>query len=753
MAYHYHNIPELNLDELEDETDPVRLAGILGNLIDADSAVKYVPSRQWLENFFYYHGLRNTSARYTAPTVVNNQLAFPQRQTGGVQKTIQRRISKVFKAVQVQAANITRQRPSMKVWPASDDDDGANKKAKLSNLMLDYLWSFDNEDDIYYAIILWALLTPAVARKDYLDFSFNPGRIYPKTQMTHNEFTGQPEPQQVLDEMGRPVNEQHPWNATDVIPATRLMTSFNATWLHDMDWIGDYGWKRMGWIKQNYLKHEQFYYPENVAQVKPGPWRFTYMMALEATLKSLHFGVSPSWSRGPSNLGYGFPFAKDNITYVNVFIKPSPNYPNGREMFMANGWMLYDGPSRSYIEFPLNWHPYSITCYERVPCRIWGTTYAEKITDINRAYEQGRTELDQLRRTFSKPKMAIPINAQVERDTITGDEEIFRYNPFGADGGKISFLAPPQPPTTILDDLKLTGQDFVEMSGVTEIMQGIRPQGVSTYRGMEVLREEAANAANNFIRMHESLIARSQYLKLDNIRKSLANPNYNMAAAMRVFKRMTSYITDVDVQNFTGQDLGGYVQVEPLSTIPKSKLALQEKYMSLAQMGVLGDIINDPDLNAEFKRKLDIVGFDRLQDRQVILARYENQMMLSSESQQTVINPPVHDFHDDALHIREVDNLLLDPSLQNKQFVIQSLMAHKEAHRQSQSQKMMQQIQNQQQMAALGMGAPPAPGGGASSPNQQQPGQQMQQGQAPGEGEGGVLFGPATGFSNQSIMS
>ncbi len=751
MSYAAGALPELNLDELETLTDQSRIVEIARNLMVADSAIKYLPSRQWLENFLYYHGLRTSAASYLAPTVVNNTVAFPQRTAGsGVQKTIQRRISKVFKAVQVQAANFTRQRPSIKVWPLNDDNDFDNKKAKLSNILLDYLWKFDHEDDIYYQIILWSLLTPAVARKDYLDYSYNASRVYPRTELVLNEYTGKQEQRPILDELGRPMFEQHPWNATDVIPAMRLMSSFNSTWLHDVDWMGDSGWKRLNWIKSNFAKDEPYYFPENVEKIKAGPWSFTYMMAMETALKSLAFGVAPSWNRGPNALGYGFPFAKDQVTYINLFIQPSPNYPNGREIFVANDFLLYDGPSRAWVEFPQNWHPYSITCYERVPCRLFGTSYAEKITDINRAYEQGRTELDELRRTFSKPKMAIPIGAQIERDTVTGMEEIFRYNPFAADGGKPFFLNPAQPPTTILDDLKLTSSDFIELSGVTEIMQGIRPQGVSTYRGMEVLREEAANAANNFIRMGEDLIARSQYLKLENIRKSLRNPDYNLTKSLKVFKRMTSYVTDIDVQTFTGDDLGGMVMVEPLSSLPKSKIALQEKYMALGQQGILGDIINDPELNTEFKRKLDVTGFERPQDKQVLFARYENQLMLTAEDRQAIINPPVMEFHDDAIHIREVDNLLLDPSLQDKQFVMQSLLAHKEAHRQNQAQKMMQQIQSQKQIATLGMGAggPPAQAGGGK-PTQQSGGNNNQ---PSGEGEGGVLFGPATGFSNQSIM-
>ncbi len=765
MAYQYHSIPELNLDEMEDLTDESRLVAIAGNLIEADSAVKYVPSRQWLENFFYFHGLRSTAARYVAPTITgNNQLVFPQKPVGGIEKNITRRISKTFKAVQVQAANITRQRASIKVWPANDQDEVMIKRAKLSNIMLDFSWQFDNEDDLYYQSILWALMTPAVARKDYLDYSFAANRIYPKTTQGFDPVTGQPTAVPALNEQGQPILEQHPWNKTDIIPATRLMMDFNSTWMHDIEWIGDYSFKRFQWVKQNYLRDEPYYFPQNVMQIKPGPWKFTYMMAWETSLKSLHFGTSPSWSRGPSNLGYGFPYAKDMLTHINFFLKPSPNYPNGREIAVANGWLVYDGPSRAYIQFPMNWHPYSITCYERVPCRVWGTTYAEKITDINRAYEQARTEQDQLRRTFSKPKMAMPIGCQIERDTVTGDEEIYRYNPFGPDGGKINFLTPPQPPTTIIDDLKLTSADFTEMSGVTEINLGIRPQGVSTYRGLEVLREESANVQNNFIRMHENFIMRSQYLKLENIRKSLKNPDYNLANAIRVFKRMSQYITDIDIQNFTGEDLGGFVQVEPLSTIAKSRLALQEKYMALAQGGLLGDVINDPDLNAEFKRKMDIVGFDRPQDKQVLYARYENQQMLTAESMQQVVNPPVYEFHDDAIHIREIENLLLDPALQDKQFIIASLNAHKQAHQQSQAIKIQKQIQNQQLIASIGLGGPPPQGGpglppgpgGPGSPPPGPHGPPPGQAHAPPQGlhkpqnqEGGTLFGPATGFSNE----
>lgn len=746
MAVYQYQSVDLDLDKLEYVDDPEEIARELGGLVQSDNDYKVFPARTWVENFLYYAGVRDFYNRFGTGTVTGNSIFNLGNLGGASNYQSRRRISKTFKACQVQASNITRQKPTVKVWPTSDDE-VANKQAKLSNITLDFLWDFDFENDLNYEAILWSLLTPAIARKDYLDYSFSASRIWPQMQDIVAPYTGVPMKTPMLDGNGQPMMEQHPWNKTKLVSAFRLLCNFGATWLHDVDFIGDYGTMRIQEIRDNYDRNEEGFFPENVQKLRPGNWMYTATMAMENALKQLAFGAF----RAYKNYNYTLPATKDGCTYVHLFIKPSRNYPKGREIFVANGLTLYNGNSRSFTPFPLNWNPYSLTCYERVPGRLWGTTYAEKIVDINRAYEQERTQLDKLTRTFSVPKMAAPIGCQIERDTITGDEQVFRYNPFGPDGGKPAYLNAPQPPTTIVDSLKLTGQEFVEMSGVTEIMQGIRPQGVTTYRGLEVLREESNNSQNNFIRMYEDYIQRSQFLKLENIRKALTYTDQNMVNAIRIFKRQTQYITDVDIQNFTGQDLSGYVVIEPFSSIGKSRLAMQEKYMSMAQMGILGDIVNDPDLNSEFKRKMDVLGFDTPQDRQVIYARWENQMMLEAQNKGNVIVPPVEEYHDDVIHIRECENLLLDPSLQEKQLIIESVKAHKMLHQEQQARKMAMQMQAAQaEAAAMAGGQKPKEEKGKKTK------QPKNAEVTPGQGQQGVLFGPENGFvsggeSNQLV--
>lgn len=184
---------DLDLYDLDETEDPDKIVGVVSNLIQADSDFKIFPARQWIENFLFYGGVRDIHSRFGAGTVTGNSLLsniFPGAGSNTPQ-TNRRRIAKTFKAVQVQAANATRQRPSIKIWPESDDE-RAIKKAKLANVLLDYLWDAEFEDDIYYESMLWALLTPLVGRKDSLDFSFNKSRMWPSMQPGMDPNTGQP---------------------------------------------------------------------------------------------------------------------------------------------------------------------------------------------------------------------------------------------------------------------------------------------------------------------------------------------------------------------------------------------------------------------------------------------------------------------------------------------------------------------------------------------------------------------------------
>jgi len=728
---------DLDLDLLDKTEDPTALPGIVSPLISADSDYKILPARQWIENFLYFSGTRDIVSRLATGTVTGNSLGIgmPQQSISNISR---RRIPKLFKAIQAQASNLTRNRPSIKVWPDGEDEK-SDAKAKLSNLLLDYFWDIDGEDDLYYEQMLWSLLTPLCARKDYISYEFNASRLWPKMQQIIDPSSGMPTNQVILGADGKPVIEQHPWNCSENVSAFRLIFNPNASWTNEIDFVGDVSTRRMGWVHQQYNRNAEGYLPWNLAQISRGGWNYTALMALEATLKTLTFGAF----RGLRSWNYNSMSLKDGVIHFNLFVKPTPKYPFGREIAIVNGFTLYDGKSRVYRDYPTSvFHPYSVLCYERVPGRLWGTSYAEKLVDQQRAYEQARSEMDQLRRTFAKPKMAIPIGAQIDRDTVTGNEEIYRYNAFGPGGGAPTFMQPPPASNVLIDDIKMMGTDWTETSGITDVMQGRNPTGVTTYRGIEVLREESNNMMNNSIRMYEQNIQRSQWNKLENIRVCMQEPNKSLSTALKIFKKVKQYITDVDIQDFVGDDLAGYVTIEPMSSIGKSRLALQEKYMSLAQMGALGDVVNDPDLNQEFKRKMDVSGFDKPQNKQVVMARYENQMMLQAEDMQTAVVPPIHDFDDDAIHIREIENLQLDPALQNKPFIMQSLQAHKALHQQKQAMQVAQQLKQQQMMAQAQLQNTPQQ---AKKNNQKGngsgPATQASQGQAGNE----MILGPNSG--------
>ena len=236
--YTYQNY-DIDLEELDNDTDQSSVADILYRVVQADSDFKIFPARQWIENFLYFAGVRETFNKFGTGTVIGNSLLSNFSLQGGnpFASSARRRIAKTFKACQVVANNVTRQRPSIKVWP-EDDEEVSTKKAKLSNILLDCLWDQDHEDDLYYEAVLWSLLTPLIARKDYIDYSFNKSRLWPKTVDVINPITGQPQVEPVLDDYGAPVMEQHPWNKTELVPAFRLFFNPSSSGEKSMDFIG-----------------------------------------------------------------------------------------------------------------------------------------------------------------------------------------------------------------------------------------------------------------------------------------------------------------------------------------------------------------------------------------------------------------------------------------------------------------------------------------------------------------------------------
>ncbi len=709
------------------------LVQLSNRLIDDHLDYNKSSSRQWIENYLFFAGSPNSiSNNMNRSTVTGRSVDVRFKR-----KRATTSVPKIFKAVKIVASDLTRNRPSIKVVPVSDEEVD-ERKANLSNILLDYLWDVDDEEKRYKELVTSSLLFSVVARKDTLNFGYEMSRLWPKLVEDRDPDTGQTTMVQVKDpNTGEPIFEQLPWPKSEVISSFRLLLPPNADNVMDVEWVGDVSIKRKDWIEQNYGIEDEGFLPDNIDKVRGGG-RLPKMLAIEELMKKMSFG---NGSIGADDVVLG----EDQVVHVHLFIRPTKEFRRGREIAIAGEQVVYDGESRYYYEEPdVNYHPYSFLSYGDVPGRVWGASYVEKLTTLQKEYDESRREVSEIRRKLSRPKMLMPTGSQIDRGAMTGDIEVLRYNPFGADGGKPSFLSPPALPSTVVEDLNLRNSEFQEISSVTEIRQGIHPKGVTTFRGLNILREEATNSENNPIRNFERAIEKSQLLKLLNLKKSLIYPNRSLISSLKIFKRKYKSVSDVDIIEFVGDDLGGSVSVEPLSTVAKSSLAHQEKIFEMAKLGVLGDIVNDPDLNNEFKKVVGVTGFDTPTNKQVRLARHENRLMLQADKLGDIVQIQVEQWHDDVLHIREIELMLLDPNLNKNSMAYKSLELHREQHIRALAFKQAQSLKNaapgnaeqisSEVAAEQGVGK----GGGQTPPPRDKVSNQDE--------NNGVAFGPATGF-------
>ena len=666
---------DLDLYELERAKDPDVISKMISQLYDNDNYYKQKICNQWYENILFFSGNQYNYVPIRSAAVSGSSAAVFR-----MKYQPRRIINKVFKATQAIASSMTRHRPSIKIYPDSDDAK-SEAKAKLSNLLIDYLWDEDMEEEFYYEAVLWSLLTSTVLRKDFFDFSFNPEGLIPRVNWREatstvydcpNCNTPSPNPQcdicrQPLSEMfarqkteivpdiqkdeeGNILHDQMPWHKSSIVNIFRAILPQTAGSERDMDFVGEVSIQRYDWLLQNFNRKAPGYTGE-VLNITPGKAsKITTVLALEQSLKWMTAG-RPVGVFG--NLRYDT-IMKDGVVMIEIYVKPSPRFPKGRMIVWADDKILYDGDS-PYQKF----HPYKLYRYELFPGRIQGISYVDNLIDIQRSYNEARNEWQLVRRTMAYPAWLIPLECNVPRGTITGQPNIvIPYR--GSSGQTPSRIQGASPSPIMTQDVSQCAQEFMEISGTQEVLLGRRPQGVTTYRGLDLLLEQATSVmAPSISRFEQSLVAGGQQNKLWVLRECLKYPRADLTKALKVFHKMNPRITDIEIKDFIGDDLGGRIVVEPYSSIPKLKMAQNELIMQMAQMGVLGDIVNDPALNREFKQKMGLIGFDKETDKAVKFANVVVEQLLNG-----VYTPPMK-YQNHPIFVKVLMDELNDPQSLN----------------------------------------------------------------------------------------
>lgn len=315
-------------------------------------------------------------------------------------------------------------------------------------------------------------------------------------------------------------------------------------------------------------------------------------------------------------------------TLIECYTRPIPEAPQGYKIVMCSGKLLFMKPSIYTYEDGTNWHPYSEWRYKIHPLRHYGICLLDPLLPIQKRYNSILALEALTRETMAIPQWLVPNGSIGVEDYPTGEpglivpfDSINGEKPQRIDGKGLS--------PTVYREKDSCEQKIQQIAGTNDILQGSRPQGVSTATELNMLLEQSMSVHSPKIQGAERFIAISQGKKLNLIRRMYEEPRQTLINRV---KALNSDNREVEINDFfTGQELGDNidVRIEAGSSLPKLKSAQRSNLMEAYQAQLLGDLtpMGNPSGNRLFLQKMGIEQFPTSNNDDLKRAEWENDLL------------------------------------------------------------------------------------------------------------------------------
>lgn len=645
----------------------------------------------WMQNIhfllgdqhIYYDSFRNLF--YNLPA--DNQYAYiPRPVTNMIQP-----------AVEAIVSTLTKNKPNADVAANSPDCKDITA-ARIAAKIQDCKWEDDNEQEKLIETAYWAVCCGTVFRKDYWDSSYGKIVRVPKNIPVERPIldqTGQiqttVEEKPAYDFNGSPMFDEIPLgdNAVDIIDPFRMLVDPNASNEYTMNWIMESSVHKLFWIRENFDKKLPGYTGEakNVKEEADVSLLLNFRQSIKG-LSGKEFGGYPLSSS--SSLSYQL---KGVSIVKELYVRPTKNHPKGQMIVSAGGKILYRGPSPYYDGTPESWHPYTIFRYQTIPGRFWGKSMVEDIVEPQRRMNAIDALVIMNRKTMVAPQRLIPHGSGIPNGFWNGAPGLeLHYRPVGANGAKPEIIQGIGLPPQIYQEREVTKTELQQIVRLNEVLQGIRPPGVTSGYQYQLQLEQALGTFAPMIHRWEKFIERGQTKKLKLIAHRYREPRREFIDKLRVLNKE---ISDAEIMNFLGTDLRDncQVRIEAGSSLPRSIAGQQQMMMDLAKMGLLTEILQDPIGKKQFLDRMGLKGFDVGSEVDVKRAAWENEMMESGNFGNVQVLP----FENHAIHIESHSGKVKEPKFKTLPQDVQDFyIAHLAQHQELQQQ---QEINNAQKQA------------------------------------------------------
>lgn len=646
--------------DLFDKDDIEGLASVVSTHYNTSSGSIDALAKIWNENIRFYEGdqhiyYNDVTRQYDKIPTTNYNEFIPRPVT-----------NYIFPIVNTMTAFLTKNRPQVNARENSTQDEDINR-AKLCDALADAKWEIDDETMRHVDAAKMSMLVSTVFRKDYWD-------------------TSGPETVEVPDGNGKvqvmPLGE----DKVSILSPFEVFPDPNA--VSDIDagqYIYEARMQNVEWIKENYAKKGNGY-TGLADEVEPNK-KVQAVLGYAERLKG---------STGKSGLTSSAPSTEDGCVAIELYVRPNRKHKKGITIVVADEKCIFAGETRYTYGNSINWHPYTSFSFARHPFRALGLTLVEHLVPMQRRINAIDSLIILTRMLMASPQWLIPKGSKIPDNYISGAPGLCIEYTRGMKGERPERLQGNGADNSVYQERDKAVEEIHRIAGSNEVMSGLRPEGVTTASGLNILLEQSYTQHAPLIQSWEKFIEKGQTKKLNLIRRFYKEPRKDLINRIKALNK-DSLEVQID-DTFTGQALGDNIdiRVEAGSSLPRSKLVEQSQLQELGQAGLLGPITpqENPIANREFLRRFGITDFPTPMNRDVMRAKWENSMLRQKKFNQAVVLPI--DNHE--LHLTVLTDEMKRPEFytRNDEEIIAGYIRHKEEHEAEIMAKANEQAQMQQ---------------------------------------------------------
>ncbi len=479
-------------------------------------------------------------------------------------------------------SKLVQNKPAYIVLPATSEDADQNK-AKTSKKVQEYLHRINQMDALNQRLVLWMIIYGTAFKEPY----FNDTRGIHKRKLK-TERLKRPK----YDELGQETGEEEEYDSpvvnelgeeqyydintgeaeTEILSPFSIIPESGAKDLKDSQRVMKIVTKPIEYIRQQYSSGK---YVHAEARTIGSSLENQLLRLMGEEFVTEHVTQDKEKEKNSTE---GF------ATIKILREKPSLKHPKGREIRVANGVLLQDGPLP--YDFMAKRRTIGIVKYDYIEIgdRFWGDTPVTSMIPIATEYNKTISQITEIKNLTSKPKWIAYKESKLPATSITSEPgEVLepKYVPN---------VPPPMPvpaptiPAYVPNMLERGDKDMENTASIHEVSKGSTPPGVSSGVAVQFLQEQDQTVFGPVISRFETKEGEAGTYELEIVKERYKEP--------RLLK-IVGKNNEIEILDFMAtDDMPTDVEVQSGSALPRSITAKQQRVIQQFEKGMLGDPAN-----------------------------------------------------------------------------------------------------------------------------------------------------------------